>query len=293
MKSLHPPLDVPWIVFALRRESQPFCRHLGRGRRLPNTSARIFFPSTRHPPRSTPTGKRLLNTSARLFDSEELRVLVVETGLGTLQAEKSLADLFEATPRQRPPFVVSAGYSGALEASLSVGDVVVGTEVIDAHGGLWSTSWPARTVHEIHDVVVRRGRLFCSDRVVGECDEKKRLGGQHQALAVDMESAAVARFCGRHGISFGCVRAISDRADTRLSPLLASLLCREDVSLVRVGASFVRHPSIVREVFRLARDTRIAALQLARALNHLMFSGQKERGARDAGRGAREEGPRH
>lgn len=44
--------------------------------------------------------------------------------------------------------------------------------------------------------------------------------------------------------------------------------------------AFVRHPSIVREVFRLARDMRIAAIQLARTVNHFLSSTTETEGPR-------------
>ena len=81
-----------------------------------------------------------------------------------------------------------------------------------------------------------------------------------------MESATVARFCQERGMPFGCVRAISDNVDTCLSPHLVSLLGTGQVSIPRLIATLVMHPSVIGSLLKLAKDTRLAALALAAAL---------------------------
>jgi hypothetical protein len=85
-----------------------------------------------------------------------------------------------------------------------------------------------------------------------------------------MESAIVARCCSRRGVPFGCVRAISDRADMPLSPRLVALLSGRSVSPLRVMAAVMRTPRLVGELWRLGRDTRVAARQLGTALGELL-----------------------
>ena len=73
-------------------------------------------------------------------------------------------------------------------------------------------------------------------RLVATAEEKAALGMKYGAMAVDMEAATVARFCQRHGVPFGSVRAISDDMRTTLSPQLATLLQAGRPSLPRVLA---------------------------------------------------------
>src|SRR5262249_30969626 len=98
----------------------------------------------------------------------------------------------------------------------------------------------------------------------------KRFGAKHNAVAVDMECAVVARACTEAGIPFGCVRAISDEADNALSPHIASLLAGEHVSLPRVIMAIVRQPALLPELLRLAGDTRGAAENRAEGLIGLL-----------------------
>ncbi|HKB41147.1 MAG TPA: hypothetical protein VKD72_32265, partial [Gemmataceae bacterium] len=92
-------------------------------------------------------------------------------------------------------------------------------------------------------------------------------------VAVDMESAFVAHFCAERGIPFSCARVISDDIRTQLSLQLVSLMSGPQVRLARVLASLARSPRLFLELWRLARDTRKAAGHLARALIHLLGSG--------------------
>jgi hypothetical protein len=85
-----------------------------------------------------------------------------------------------------------------------------------------------------------------------------------------MEAAVVAERCARGGVPFGCVRAVSDRVDLPLSPRLVSLLSGGRVSPVRLGWALLHSPGIVRELVRLARDTRFASRQLGTALGELL-----------------------
>jgi adenosylhomocysteine nucleosidase len=64
------------------------------------------------------------------------------------------------------------------------------------------------------EVRAHRGLLASGDRFVASAGEAAALrAALPDALAVDMESAAVAQACADHGLPFAAVRTISDRAD--------------------------------------------------------------------------------
>ena len=65
---------------------------------------------------------------------------------------------------------------------------------------------------------VHRGLIASGDRFVSAATESTALchalqAAGHEALAVEMEGAAVAQVCLDYGVPFGAVRTISDRAD--------------------------------------------------------------------------------
>ena len=96
------------------------------------------------------------------------------------------------------------------------------------------------------------------------------MGERHDALAADMETAAVARLCHKQGVPFGCLRAISDDWDTPLSPRLVGLLKGGRVAPLRLAGALARQPSLAGELWRLARQTRTAARRLALALGEVL-----------------------
>lgn len=65
---------------------------------------------------------------------------------------------------------------------------------------------------------VHKGLIASGDRFVSGAGESRSLhaaltGAGHEALAVEMEGAAVAQVCHDYGVPFAAVRTISDRAD--------------------------------------------------------------------------------
>jgi adenosylhomocysteine nucleosidase len=241
----------PCIVFALARESRPFLRE--------------FRPhSTVH---DSPCWARFCGPSW-------LSVLVLRTGIGAEPAERAISWLmqpavFDNVP-VRPKLVLSAGFSGALTDEHHVGDVVLATEVVDEAGGRWTTCWPGELPPGPWQPPLHRGRILCVNKPIAKPDDKRRLGSMHEAVAVDMESATVAHWCSRCDIPFGAVRVISDDVSTELSPRLLKLLGSERISIPRFLSGTVRSPSLLPELWRLARQTRKAAIQLGKALGELL-----------------------
>ncbi len=241
----------PCVLFAMARESGPFRREFRPHQGFPGAPCR-----------------------ARFCGPAWLSVLVLETGMGTAATQQGL-DWLLGRPMlgnvvYRPKLVLSAGFAGALCKPLLVGDVLLATEVADTEGGLWPTTWPGELPEGRWEPTLRRGRLLTATQMVAQPEAKRALGERYGAAAVDMETATVARACSGAGVPFGCVRAISDDVDTPLSPRLAALLAGDRVSPLRLVSQVVRAPSLIGELWQLARQTRFAARQLGKALGELL-----------------------
>lgn len=241
------------VVFALRREWKPFSR---------------FF-SQRHCLRQSPHPLWLLV-------AESLRLLVLETGVGPARASQALDEVLCAAATSRPgeklPLIVSAGFAGALTDELRVGDVLLIQEGVDDQGRVWHATWPALQAAghgSSESVAWRTGRLLTLPRLLATPEEKHTWQQCTRAQAVDMESAALAACCARHGIPFGCVRVISDEVQTSLSPVLLELLDGGRFSCRRLGRLFSAR--LFLQAWRLAGQTRFAAHRLSAALWHLLM----------------------
>jgi adenosylhomocysteine nucleosidase len=199
-------------------------------------------------------------------------MLMLETGVGAASMATAL-NWCLSCPRfagmaYRPRLLVSVGFSGALTPEQRVGDLVLATEVVDLQGHRWPALRPA--VWASRDIAA--GRLLTVPDLVSDPREKQRLGRQYDALAVDMESAVAARLCHQHRIPFACLRVISDDWQTRLSPHLVELLRQERVSIPRLAGQVLRHPKLVGELWRLARQTRHASRQILKPLSVIMMN---------------------
>jgi hypothetical protein len=186
--------------------------------------------------------------------------------------EKTIAWLLSDPNLEKGPyhsrFVLSAGFSGGLQDGCPVGDLVLATEVVDEQGHCWPATWPR--LQPSRDGGLRRGRILSCREPIGNTSHKRSLGSHFQALAVDMESAALARQCHSRGVSFGCLRVISDDVDTSLSAELVALLASGPITPVRAFKALLRSPRLASEFWRLARQTRYAARQLAAGLDILL-----------------------
>ena len=195
-------------------------------------------------------------------------IVLVESGPGGHRAAKAAHAMIDA---YRPRLVVSAGFAGGLDPRVQRQDLVVATSLLgsprpwERAGGEGSdiASTPPRL-----SPGWMKCRIFiadgCSpvDRVVRLREEKQQLGRQHDALAVDMETFAVAEVCRQRAVDFLAVRAISDAVDDELPPDIGKLLAQKSFAgqLGAAVGSIFRRPAAVKDLFNLHQNA-LASLQ--------------------------------
>lgn len=228
-------------IFALNREAQPFLHRLAT--------------KSRQPKRNQPTWTATLPTGQT--------VEVIISGVGPRAAREALVE--RLAQAEAPVRVIAAGFAGALSDALPVTALYQPLQVMDEAGN-------AYIPQPLLELVPVRGRLLTTNRLVGCAVEKLTLGRLHRAIAVDMESAALAQVCQENNIAFSCLRVISDARARTLEPVLTELLNdgRVDgrVSWMRLARLLIHQPRLLGQLVRLARDTRVASQRLAAALHH-------------------------
>ena len=129
-------------------------------------------------------------------------------------AARLRAQLEAAAPRAAA--ILSYGMCGALAADLAIGDWVVGDRLT---GGSEAGCDPAWRDALAGVLGARAGVIHADGRMIDDVAEKAALarGG---AIAVDMESHVAAEVAAAHGLPFGIVRCVSDRADQALPPAI-------------------------------------------------------------------------
>jgi adenosylhomocysteine nucleosidase len=245
-------IDDACVVFALRREAGPFCRDFR--------------------PHQTFAGAPCW---ARFCGPAWLPILALATGVGQARTERALTWLLSrpnlGNIPYRPKLVLAAGFCGALQNGLQTGDIVLATEVLDqSTRAFWSTTWPATTPSGRWEPALHFGRLVTAPHLVAAPEQKRALGKDFNAVAVDMESAALARLCHQAQVPFGCVRVVLDDAATPLSPRLMALLSSARASPWRLALAAATSPALLPELRHLAQRSHLAATQLGKALGELL-----------------------
>jgi adenosylhomocysteine nucleosidase len=188
-------------------------------------------------------------------------VALILTGPGRKRARKG-AELLLAG--HHPRWIVSAGFGGALDPSLSRNDVVFANEVLDPDGAHLSIDVVVHPESTRLSPRTRSGRLITVDRIIRAAAEKAELRQRFGADIVDMETAAVAGLCGERGIKFLSIRVISDDATTDLPPEIASIMGRSGG--YRVGAALGaiwKRPGSLKDLWGLREHALAAAKTLS------------------------------
>ena len=185
-------------------------------------------------------------------------------GIGPEAAGKAASELLE----EGCTALLSFGLAGGLDPRLRPGAVVVAEAIVTERGELFSTdsAWRRRVIRRLTmGSAVSEGRLLGSDRPLLTPSAKRALAKGQSAVAVDMESRAVARAAQRSGVPFMAIRAVADPAERAIPPWLAEAIDdsgRPRLHVVAAGA--LANPFDVPRLFRLARDRRAALAALSR-----------------------------
>lgn len=206
---------------------------------------------------------------------------VVATGIGHLRALETARLAFEVMPA--PEMVIGAGVVGALSYGLRPGDIVLADRVIHKQDDDAEAQHVA-AVHETHLRDVGRylkvagldystGALLTSHRVLVSGDEKRRAKDETGAIAVDMETAALAMEAVSRGLPFAVLRTVLDHIDDEITG--AEMTDEQGrVRPFRATAHLMRHPTTVLKLPKLLRNMTIASESLANALEAIAHRGR-------------------
>jgi adenosylhomocysteine nucleosidase len=165
-------------------------------------------------------------------------IVAVRAGVGKVNAAIATTLLID---HFAPTAVVFTGTAGAVDPDLNPGDVVIGTAIGYHDFGDLTTSglvrsptrnagtgrldpafFPAdpallaaarRAALSLKSGRVREGLIVTGDTFVADPGNREGLRKQLNAVAVEMEGAAVAQVCARFGVPVIVIRSITDHAD--------------------------------------------------------------------------------
>lgn len=164
-----------------------------------------------------------------IIDGRE--VVAVECGIGKVNAAicaQVMIDLF------KPDVIINSGISGALNDKISIGDIVIGKDVVqhdmdgtamgDPPGEIWFNDEKRIYIEadekvsnclydacrEIKDTKTIMGRIATGDTFVADKEKRNSIWKKFNADTCEMEGGAIGQVCYRNSIPFGILRCISD-----------------------------------------------------------------------------------
>lgn len=209
---------------------------------------------------STTLGGRSFREHAGYLDGQ--RVVVIETGVGREAAARATDDALEL---HQPAWVVSAGFAAGLQDQVHRGHIVMADRLCDEQGGELSVGFKIDPQAAAATPGLHLGRLLTVDRIVRTREEKRRLGEAFDAVALDMETTAVAEVCRRHRKRLLSVRVVSDAVDDQLPREIERLVSQQTLAgqLGAAAGAIIGRPSAVKDMWKLRDDAFKASERLA------------------------------
>lgn len=185
--------------------------------------------------------------------------LVMTTGMGSSAASEGARALIAAGAKA----LASWGMAGGLDPSLQAGAILLPTEVMGPDGRVHSCNAGWRNRLSTH-IGARSGRLVTAAKSVGSVEDKAELFRTTGAVAVDMESAAVAEIAEQHGLPFLAVRVVVDSAADVLPRAVTAAADNEGhLQIWRLIGALALAPNELAPLIRLAQRYRAANRSLA------------------------------
>jgi adenosylhomocysteine nucleosidase len=204
------------------------------------------------------------------------RLSVLQTGIGPVRAQQAVARFLNLRSCQG---VISLGLSGGLRPDLPSGTLVMGDRWVRVEGDrlgtvravgppagrrLWAAALRAAGACRL---TVHDGWLATADHLVGTPEIKRALAVRTDALAVDMESGAIAEAALAAGVDVVAVRAILDPLDEALNIVPESFLRADGSSSVwKSGLAMAARPMRLPALWDVGRRSTRAMGLLARWL---------------------------
>lgn len=216
--------------------------------------------------RTLGAASRALRRPAELADG----TLLILSGLGPAAAGDGARRLAASGVGA----LLSWGMAGGLDPLLTAGTLVVPPEVVSPGGTVFTTApeWRQRVTSGIPSPQpICSGRLLTCAEPLSSLEAKSLAFRRTAAVAVDMESSAIAEVAAAARLPFLAIRAIVDTATDEV-PRAALAALNPDTGALRIGrllGALARSPAEVTALFRLGGCYRSAR----RALTAVAGSG--------------------
>lgn len=194
-------------------------------------------------------------------------IVIVRSGMGCRHAVDGVRRLLDVT---HPKLIVSCGVAGAVTPGPATGDVVVGTTILRFSREAIIPSLPPFIPEECEELL--KGTVITTERIEPKEKVAALIGSSVPHPVLDMETAAVVEAAAEAGVQTLAIRGISDEAAEELKFSLDEFTDSElNLRISRVAGTVLRKPWIIPQLVRLARNTNLAAENVARGLQKILL----------------------
>lgn len=174
---------------------------------------------------------------------------IAYSGAGMSNAAQAARQLLEKGAGR----LISWGCAAGLAENAKPGDLVLADAVVTAQQTIPAdVAWATELQQNLPALTIHRGSLYTSDSLVGRSLDKRALHRQNGALALDMESAAVAEVARQVDIPFNVVRTVADPVDMDLpNAVVQALDVDGQVSLPKLLTYLLTHAGEIPALIRL------------------------------------------
>jgi adenosylhomocysteine nucleosidase len=194
-------------------------------------------------------------TSGRLGGHE---VRIIHTGVG---AKTARARLIQCLDTAAPALLISSGFAGASRSNYRVCDLLLAANFSDP--GLLTTA--RRVLREQH---VHTGKMMSVTKMIDSFEEREEVWRRHEAVAIDMETEAIAAVCATRNLRMLSLRVLTD-TPLHPFPLPAEVLFdieRQKTPSFRLIKYLAMHPMAIPRLLRFGGQIGQARRRLTDAL---------------------------
>ncbi len=135
----------------------------------------------------------------------------------------------------KPDVIINIGVAGGLANDLKIGDIAIATSVVEHDMDTSQLGDPKGYITGLNTVYMycdreivnvlydsacsegginaKKGVIASGDQFISSTEERKRISDTFDAVAAEMEAAAIGHACLMNNVKFGVLRAISDSAN--------------------------------------------------------------------------------
>ncbi len=197
---------------------------------------------------------------------------MIQTGIGLRNAEVAFEYVLQGN---RPDFVLSIGFGGALYSSANIGDLIWPSRVLLINDGIAeSIELPeARKKAGMISgkVTVHEGNIL----TLGRRTKKSEIGNElYRGLpfpVCDMETFPLAKMAAERGLPFFALRCITDRAEEEIPSALYNVTDKSGHYRLSLALTLLlRNPWLVPDCIKLGRNSQVASRNLWHAIRYLI-----------------------